>query len=224
MQQDIDILYEDNHLIILNKHSGEIVQGDRTGDKPLSDMLKEFIKVRDNKQGNVFMGVIHRIDRPVSGAVIFAKTGKALERMNNLVRERAIKKTYLAIVRNRPPKEQDTIEHFLSKNEMQNKSYVVSRNAYGAQRASLTYKLVGTSDRFFLLEIDLHTGRHHQIRAQLAAIGCPIKGDLKYGDRRSNSDGSISLHSHKVEFIHPIKKEQVTVIAPAPFDFDMFLQ
>ncbi|MDR0762888.1 MAG: RluA family pseudouridine synthase [Bacteroidales bacterium] len=220
----MDILYEDNHLIILNKHSGEIVQGDRTGDKPLSDMLKEFIKVRDNKQGNVFMGVIHRIDRPVSGAVIFAKTGKALERMNNLVRERAIKKTYLAIVRNRPPKEQDTIEHFLSKNEMQNKSYVVSRNAYGAQRASLTYKLVGTSDRFFLLEIDLHTGRHHQIRAQLAAIGCPIKGDLKYGDRRSNSDGSISLHSHKVEFIHPIKKEQVTVIAPAPFDFDMFLQ
>jgi 23S rRNA pseudouridine1911/1915/1917 synthase len=217
-----DIIYEDNHLIVLNKRSGEIVQGDRTGDRPLSEALKEFIKVRDNKAGNVFVGVIHRIDRPVSGAVLFAKTGKALERMNNLVRERAIKKTYWAIVRSRPPKEQDTIEHFLRKNEIQNKSYVASQNAYGAQKASLTYKLIGSSDRFFLLEIDLHTGRHHQIRAQLAAIGCPIKGDLKYGDKRSNPDGSISLHSRKIEFIHPIKKEQVTITAPAPSAFDIF--
>jgi 23S rRNA pseudouridine1911/1915/1917 synthase len=143
--------------------------------------------------------------------------------MNALVRERAIKKTDWAVVRNRPPKEQDTIEHFLRKNDIQNKSYIASQNAYGAQKASLTYRLIGASDRFFLLEVDLHTGRHHQIRAQLAAIGCPVKGDLKYGDRRSNPDGSISLHSRKTEFIHPIKKEQVTIIAPAPFGFDMFL-
>ncbi|MDR0620102.1 MAG: RluA family pseudouridine synthase [Bacteroidales bacterium] len=218
-----DILYEDNHLIVLNKKSGEIVQGDKTGDMPLSEHLKEFIKVRDGKAGNVFVGVVHRIDRPVSGAVLFAKTGKALERMNNLIRERSIKKIYWAIVRNRPPKEQDTIEHFLRKNEAQNKSYVVPQTVAGAQKALLTYRLAGISDRFFLLEIQLHTGRHHQIRAQLSAIGSPIKGDLKYGDKRSNPDNSISLHAREIEFIHPVKKEKVTVIAPAPSAFDMFL-
>ena len=218
-----DILYEDNHLIVLNKKSGEIVQGSKTGDMPLSEHLKEFIKVRDSKAGNVFVGVVHRIDRPVSGAVLFAKTGKALERMNNLIRERSIKKIYWAIVRNRPPKEQDTIEHFLRKNEAQNKSYVVPQTVAGAQKALLTYRLAGISDRFFLLEIQLHTGRHHQIRAQLSAIGSPIKGDLKYGDKRSNPDNSISLHAREIEFIHPVKKEKVTVIAPAPSAFDMFL-
>ncbi len=216
------ILYEDNHLIVLNKQSGDIIQGDKTGDIPLSEQLKQFIKERDNKPGNVFVGVVHRLDRPVSGAVVFAKTGKGLERMNELIREREFRKTYWAIVRNRPPKDSDTITHFLRKNEAQNKSYVVAAQttaeakAKGALEAVLSYKLIAASDNFFLLEIDLHTGRHHQIRTQLAAIGCAIRGDLKYGDKRSNPDGSISLHARKIEFIHPIKKEPVTVVAPAP--------
>ncbi|MDR1973101.1 MAG: RluA family pseudouridine synthase [Bacteroidales bacterium] len=214
----MDIIYEDNHLIALNKHSGEMVQGDRTGDIPLSEQLKDFIKVRDNKPGNVFVGVIHRIDRPVSGVTVFAKTSKALGRMNLLVRERHFHKIYWAIVQNRPPKDKDTLVHYLRKNEAQNKSYVVAGNVKGALEASLSYTLAGASDRYFLLEIDLHTGRHHQIRAQLAAIGCPIRGDLKYGFPRSNTDGSISLHARQISFVHPIKKEPIIIVAPTPAD------
>ena len=212
------ILYEDNHLIIINKNPSEIVQGDKTGDIPLSETLKGYLKKKYKKQGNVYLGVIHRIDRPVSGCVIFAKTDKALSRMNKLIQEREIKKLYWAVVKNKPPKESERLSHFLVKNEKQNKSYAVKADVKNALKAEMEYKLIASSDNYFLLEIQLFTGRHHQIRAQLSEIGCPIKGDLKYGFPRSNQDASIHLHARKVEFVHPVSKEKISVNAPLPKD------
>ena len=210
------ILYEDNHLIIINKKPSEIVQGDKTGDTPLSEIIKEYLKIKYNKPGNIYVGVIHRVDRPVSGCVIFAKTDKALSRMNKLIHDRQIQKKYWAIVKNKPPKDTDHLIHFLLKNEKQNKSYSVKPDVKGALKAELEYKIIGRSDNFYLLEIELFTGRHHQIRAQLAEIRCPIKGDLKYGFPRSNTDASICLHARSVEFIHPVKKEKIFIVAPLP--------
>jgi len=207
------ILFEDNHLLVFNKRSGEIVQGDKTGDEPLSETLKAFIAQRDGKPGQVFMGVPHRLDRPVSGVCLFAKTSKALERLNQMLREGQVHKTYWALTANRPPREEDTLTDFLVRNEAQNKSYV-SRS--GGKEARLHYQLIQTTERYFLLEIQLFTGRHHQIRCQLAHMGCPIKGDLKYGARRSNPDGGISLLARHIQFIHPVKKTQVDVTAPIP--------
>ncbi len=212
------ILLEDNHLLIVNKMPSEIVQGDKTGDEPLSESLKKFLKEKYNKPGNVFMGVVHRLDRPVSGAVIFAKTSKALTRLNNMVKERAIKKNYWAIVKDPPPNETGTLKHFLVRNQKKNKSFAYKKPVPNSKEALLSYKMIAASKDYYLLEIDLHTGRHHQIRAQLAAIGCPIKGDLKYGFSRSNPDASISLHAIRIEFIHPIKKEPVIITAPPPQD------
>ena len=210
------VLYEDNHLLIINKKPSEIVQGDKTGDVPLSETVKEYLRVKYNKPGNVYIGVVHRVDRPVSGCVIFAKTDKALSRMNKLIHDRQIRKSYWAVVKNKPPKDTDHIIHYLLKNEKQNKSYSVKPDAKGALKAELEYNVIGKSDNYFLLEVELFTGRHHQIRAQLAEIGCPVKGDLKYGFPRSNPDASIHLHARKVEFIHPVKNEKVSVIAPPP--------
>jgi 23S rRNA pseudouridine1911/1915/1917 synthase len=207
------IVYEDNHIIIINKLSGEIVQGDKTGDLPLSEKLKNFIKERDSKPGNVFMGVIHRIDRPVSGLVIFAKTSKALSRFNELIRERDLHKTYWAVVKNKPPKAEDHLIHYLLKNEKQNKSKAHEKPVKDGLKSELAYKFLRSSDNYHLLEIRLFTGRHHQIRCQLSAIGCPIKGDLKYGFDRSNKDGSIHLHAYQLQFKHPIKQEEVIVKA-----------
>ncbi|MBP5326975.1 MAG: RluA family pseudouridine synthase [Bacteroidales bacterium] len=211
------ILYEDNHLLALNKRCGQIVQGDKTGDTPLPEYIKAFLKMRDNKPGNVFCGVIHRLDRPVSGVVLFAKTSKALSRMNEAVKERDIKKTYWALSKEPPPEENGHLENWLLRNEKNNRSYVVKAGTTDAKLAILDYKLIGVSDGgYHLLEIDLHTGRHHQIRAQLANIGCHIKGDLKYGAPRSNPDGGISLHARKISFIHPVRKEEMTITAPTP--------
>jgi 23S rRNA pseudouridine1911/1915/1917 synthase len=210
------VLYEDNHLLIYNKKSSEIVQGDKTGDVPLTEKLKEYLKIKYQKPGNVYLGLVHRIDRPVSGCVIFAKTDKALSRMNKLIQERKITKIYWAVVKNKPPKESDTLQHYLLKNEKQNKSYSVKKDMKGALKAELSYTIISSSDNYYLLEIELHTGRHHQIRAQLAEMGSPVKGDLKYGYPRSNPDASIHLHARKVEFIHPVKNEKITVIAPTP--------
>ena len=210
------ILYEDNHLIIINKRSSEIVQGDKTGDTPLSELVKDYIKVRYNKPGNVFLGVVHRIDRPVSGAVIFARTSKALARLNKMLREGTIGKRYLAVVQNPPPSKEGKLIHHLKKNEKQNKSYVCTDDKDGARQAVLTYKLLGESKNYHLLEIELLTGRHHQIRAQLSAIDCPIKGDLKYGFSRSNTGGSIHLHAYLLDFKHPVSNVQITVKAAAP--------
>lgn len=220
------ILFEDNHLVIVNKLPSEIVQGDKTGDQPMSELLKEYIKVKYEKPGDVFLGVVHRIDRPVSGAVIFARTSKALSRMTDLIRLRKVKKTYWAIVKNRPSEDQATLRHFLSRNEAKNKSFVSIEEKSGTKEAVLSYRLLAQSKDYYMLEIDLETGRHHQIRAQLAAVGCPIKGDLKYGFPRSNPDTSISLHARSVEFIHPIKKEQVHIIANPPDDalWNFFLE
>lgn len=206
------ILYEDNHIIVFNKRSGEIVQGDKTGDEPLSETLKAFIAKRDSKPGQVFMGVPHRLDRPVSGVCLFAKTSKALERLNDMLRTGDIHKTYWALTANKPPKDEDTLTDFLVRNEKQNKSYI----AQNGKEARLRYKLIQTTDRYFLLEVTLYTGRHHQIRCQLAGMGCPIKGDLKYGAKRSNPDGGISLHARSIQFIHPVKKTEVDVTAPVP--------
>jgi 23S rRNA pseudouridine1911/1915/1917 synthase len=210
------VLFEDNHLLILNKRPSEIVQGDKTGDIPLVESVKEYVRIKYNKPGNVYLGLVHRIDRPVSGCVIFARTDKALSRMNKLIQERKISKIYWAVVKNKPPKESDTLQHYLLKNEKQNKSYSVKKDMKGALKAELSYTIIGKSDNYYLLEIELFTGRHHQIRAQLAEMGCPVKGDLKYGYPRSNPDASIHLHARKVEFIHPVKNEKITVIAPAP--------
>lgn len=207
------ILYEDNHLIIVNKRPSEIVQGDKTGDTPMSEVVKDYIKIRYNKPGSVFLGVVHRIDRPVSGAVIFARTSKALTRLNSMLREGTIGKKYLAVVQNPPPSNEGKLVHYLKKNEKQNKSYVCQDDKGGAKQAVLTYKLLGASKTFYLLEVELLTGRHHQIRAQLSAIGCPIKGDLKYGFSRSNKDGSIHLHASLVDFIHPVSKKHIAVKA-----------
>lgn len=208
------ILYEDNHLLIFNKRSGEIVQADKTEDEALNGTLRAFIAQRDAKPGAVFLGVVHRLDRPVSGAVVFAKTSKALERINKAFREGAIHKKYWALVGNRPEKDEDLLVHYLTRNEDKNKTYASRTSKPGSKEACLGYKLLQSTERYFLLEITLYTGRHHQIRAQLAAIGCPIKGDLKYGAPRSNPDGSISLHARSVRFIHPVKKEEMEIIAP----------
>ncbi len=212
------VLYEDNHIIIVAKRSGEIVQGDKTGDKPLSEVVKEYIKSAHNKPGNVFLGVVHRLDRPVSGAVVFAKTSKSLSRLNTMFRDGEVHKTYWAITRNKPKEEEGTLINWLIRNEKQNKSYAYDHEVPDSKKAILKYKVIGHSDNYTLLEIELMTGRHHQIRCQLANIGCPIKGDLKYGARRSNDDGSISLLARKVEFVHPVSKEVVSVTAPLPED------
>ena len=206
------VVYEDNHLIVINKKSSEIVQGDKTGDMPLSEKVKNFIKQRDNKPGNVFCGVCHRLDRPVSGIVIFAKTSKALSRMNELFRDKTIQKTYWAVVKNKPPHITERLTHYLIKNEQQNKSKAYNEEKKGSLKAELAYTLIASIANYHLLEINLFTGRHHQIRAQLSAIGCPIKGDLKYGYDRSNPNGSIHLHSYKTEFMHPIKLEKITIV------------
>jgi 23S rRNA pseudouridine1911/1915/1917 synthase len=214
----MEVIYEDNHIIIVNKQSGEIVQGDKTGDRPLSDIVKDYIKEKYQKPGAVFLGVVHRLDRPVSGLVVFARTSKALTRLNKMFAEGEVHKTYWALVKNAPQKTEDTLTHWLVRNEKQNKSYAYATEKPNAKKAILKYRLIGKSDNYSLLEVQLMTGRHHQIRCQLAAMGCPIKGDLKYGAPRSNPDGSISLQSHRVEFIHPVSKERITVEAPLPDD------
>ena len=212
------VVYEDNHIIIVSKESGEIVQGDKTGDVPLSEMVKQYIKEKYAKPGAVFLGVVHRLDRPVSGLVVFARTSKALERLNRMFAQGEVHKTYWAITQNMPAEPEGTLEHWLTRNEQQNKSYASDREKPGSKRAVLKYKVIGQSERYNLLEVNLLTGRHHQIRCQLAAMGCPIKGDLKYGARRSNPDGSISLLSRRVEFVHPVSKQTIVVEAPLPGD------
>jgi 23S rRNA pseudouridine1911/1915/1917 synthase len=220
-----EILYEDNHLIIVNKKPSQIVQGDKTGDQPLSEILKEYIKQRDHKPGNVFLGVVHRLDRPVSGAVIFAKTSKALTRLNELLKKGEIRKTYWVVVKSCPPDTKGHLVHYLRRDEQKNKSFAYDKPVANSQKAELIYELVSRSDTYFLLQINLLTGRHHQIRAQLAKMGCPVRGDLKYGYDRSNPDGSIHLHSRRVEFVHPVKKEVISVFADPPQDklWDYFL-
>lgn len=214
----MNVVYEDNHIIIVNKQSGEIVQGDKTGDTPLSDIVKQYIKEKYNKPGNVFLGVVHRLDRPVSGLVVFAKTSKALSRLNEMFRTGDVHKTYWAIVKKNDIAPEATLTDWLTRNEQQNKSYAHNREVPGAKKAVLSYKVRSMSDNYMLLEVRLMTGRHHQIRCQLAHMGCPIKGDLKYGSPRSNPDGSISLMSRRVEFVHPVSKETIAVEAPVPDD------
>lgn len=212
------VVYEDNHIIIVDKCSGEIVQGDKTGDKPLSDTVKEYIKQKYNKPGNVFLGVVHRLDRPVSGLVVFAKTSKALSRLNDMFRTGDVHKTYWAIVKRRDIATEGTLTDWLTRNERQNKSYAHEREVPGAKKAVLKYKVRAVADNYMLIEVTLLTGRHHQIRCQLAHMGCPIKGDLKYGAPRSNPDGSISLLSRRVEFVHPVSKETIVAYADVPDD------
>ncbi|WP_276167071.1 RluA family pseudouridine synthase [Zobellia alginiliquefaciens] len=212
------VLFEDNHLIAINKRPGDIVQGDKTGDMPLSEVVKLYIKEKYNKPGNVYLGVAHRLDRPTSGIVVFSKTSKALPRLNKLFAEKEAKKTYWAIVKNKPKKNEDTLTHWLKRNNKQNKSYAHIKEVAESKKAILDYKVIKKLDRYYLLEIDLHTGRHHQIRAQLSAIGCPIKGDLKYGFDRSNPNASIHLHARKLSFVHPVKKEPIEILAPPPED------
>ena len=214
----MEVVYEDNHIIIVNKQSGEIVQGDKTGDRPLSDIVKDYIKERYAKPGAVFLGVVHRLDRPVSGLVVFARTSKALARLNKMFAEGEVHKTYWAIVKNTPREPEGTLTQWLVRNEKQNKSYAYDQEKPNAKKAILKYKVIGHSDNYTLLEVQLMTGRHHQIRCQLAAMGCPIKGDLKYGAPRSNPNGSISLLSRRVEFIHPVSKEPIVAEAPLPDD------
>ena len=214
----MEVVYEDNHIIVVNKQSGEIVQGDKTGDRPLSDMLKDYIKDRYAKPGAVFLGVVHRLDRPVSGLVVFARTSKALTRLNKMFAEGEVHKTYWAIVKNAPRQPEGTLENWLVRNEKQNKSYAYQSEKPYSKKAILKYRTIGHSDNYTLLEVQLLTGRHHQIRCQLAAMGCPIKGDLKYGAQRSNPDGSISLMARRVEFIHPVSKEPISIEAPIPDD------
>lgn len=211
------ILYEDNHLIAVRKRVGDIVQGDKTGDVPLSDMVKNFLKDKYQKPGNVYLGVVHRLDRPVSGVVLFSKTSKALPRLNKMFAEhKGVKKTYLAIVVNKPALPQGTLTHWLTRNEKQNTARAYDREVPGSKKAVLDYRLVAQSERYFLLEIELHTGRHHQIRCQLSKIGCPIRGDLKYGAPRSNPDGGISLHAWRLELEHPVSHQNITIDAPLP--------
>ena len=214
----MEVVYEDNHIIIVNKQSGEIVQGDKTGDRPLSDIVKDYIKEKYQKPGAVFLGVVHRLDRPVSGLVVFARTSKALTRLNKMFAEGEVHKTYWALVKNAPQETEATLTHWLVRNEKQNKSYAYATEKPNSKKAILKYRLIGKSDNYSLLEVQLMTGRHHQIRCQLAAMGCPIKGDLKYGAPRSNPDGSISLLSRRIEFIHPVSKERITAEAPLPDD------
>ena len=212
----MQVVYEDNHIIIVNKAPGEIVQGDKTGDEPLVETVKLWIKEKYAKPGNVFLGVVHRLDRPVAGLVVFAKTSKALARMNEMFRNGEVKKTYWALTRNLPPKEEDRIIHYITTTEKNNKSYASLTPKNGAKEAILSYRHIGSSDRYHLLEVNLETGRKHQIRVQLAAIGCPIKGDLKYGDKRSNPDGSISLMARRIQFVHPVSGKEIDVTAPLP--------
>lgn len=217
-KDNLQILFEDNHLIIINKRAGDIVQGDKTKDTPLNEIVKQYIKEKYDKPGNVYLGTVHRLDRPTSGIVIFAKTSKALERLNKMLREKQIKKTYWAVVKNEPQKENDTLTHWLKKNPRNNKSTAFTKETDDSKKAILHYTLLKKLNSYFLLEIDLETGRHHQIRSQLSAIACPIKGDLKYGFNRSNKDGSIHLHARKIEFIHPVSKEKVELSARTPND------
>ncbi len=217
-KNNLQILFEDNHLIAINKRAGDLVQGDKTGDKPLVEVVKEYIAEKYNKPGAVYLGVVHRLDRPTTGVVIFAKTSKALTRLNKLFKERETQKTYWAIIKNVPPKAQDTLTHFLKRNAKQNKSYAHNKEVPESKKAVLEYQVLKKLDNYYLLEIELHTGRHHQIRSQLSAIDCPIKGDLKYGFDRSNADGSIHLHARKLTLIHPVRKEKLTILAPPPSD------
>lgn len=214
----MQVLYEDNHIIIVSKAAGEIVQGDKTGDTPLSETLKAYIKERDHKPGNVFMGVVHRLDRPVSGVVVFAKTSKALSRLNAMFAAGDVHKTYWAITRNMPAEPEATLTHWIKSVERNNKSYATTTPVNGAKEARLAYRLIAKGDRYNLLEVNLMTGRKHQIRVQLSAIGCTIRGDLKYGDKRSNPDGSISLHARRIQFIHPVSGKEIDVTAPVPDD------
>lgn len=215
-KNNLEVLFEDNHLIVVNKKSGDIVQGDKTGDTPLSEIVKEYIKDKYNKPGNVFLGVVHRLDRPTTGIIVFARTSKALERFNKMLRDKTVNKTYWAVVKNKPKKDNDTLIGFLRKNPKNNKSTSYSSEIKDSKKAILHYKLIKSLDNYHLLEVDLETGRHHQIRCQLSSIGSPIKGDLKYGFNRSNKDASIHLHARKIKFIHPVSKEDITIIAPTP--------
>ncbi|KPM33625.1 hypothetical protein I595_529 [Croceitalea dokdonensis DOKDO 023] len=217
-KENLQVLHEDNHIIVVNKRPGDIVQGDKTGDVPLSETVKDYLKYQYNKPGNVYLGVVHRLDRPTSGILVFAKTSKALPRLNALFAEGKTKKTYWAVVKNRPNKETETLEHWLVRNPKQNKSYAHTKQVPDSKKAILSYRILKTMDNYTLLEIDLKTGRHHQIRAQLAAIGCAIKGDLKYGAQRSNKNGSIHLHARQLTFTHPVKKEDIHFSAPPPKD------
>lgn len=212
------VVYEDNHIVIVYKDSGEIVQGDKTGDVPLSETVKQYIKEKYHKPGNVFLGVVHRLDRPVAGLVVLARTSKALSRLNEMFRKGEVHKTYWAITQNAPADEQGTLVNWMTRNERQNKSYAYDREVPGSKKAVLRYRVIGHSDRYHLLEVRLLTGRHHQIRCQLAHAGCPIRGDLKYGARRSNPDGSISLLSHRVQFVHPVSGKDIDVVSPMPDD------
>lgn len=212
------VVYEDNHIIIVNKTASEIVQGDKTGDVPLSETVKQYLKEKYHKPGNVFIGVTHRLDRPVSGLVVFAKTSKALSRLNEMFKNSEVKKTYWAIVKQTPSETEGELVNYLVRNEKQNKSYAYDTERPGSKKAVLHYRLIARSDNYSLLEVDLKTGRHHQIRCQLAKMGCPIKGDLKYGFPRSNPDGSICLHARRVRFVHPVSKELIDVVAPVPSD------
>lgn len=214
----MNVIYEDNHIIVVNKESGEIVQGDKTGDTPLSDCVKDYLKRKYQKPGNVFLGVVHRLDRPVSGLVVFAKTSKALSRLNEMFRKGEVHKTYWAIVKNAPKESSGRLTHWICRNEKQNKSYAYNSEVGGSKKAVLDYRLLASGDNYHILEIRLLTGRHHQIRCQLSAMGSPIRGDLKYGAQRSNPDGSISLLSRHVEFVHPVSKELVSLDAPLPKD------
>ena len=216
--KNLQVLYEDNHIIVINKRSGDIVQGDKTGDTPLSDIVKLYIKENYDKPGNVFLGVVHRLDRPTSGIVVFARTSKALTRLNKLFAEKKVKKTYWAIVKRRPEQDKGSLTHWLRKNPKNNKSTAFPKEVDGSKKAILHYELIQELNRYYLLSIQLETGRHHQIRSQLAAIGSPIKGDLKYGFDRSNRDASIHLHSRQIEFVHPVSKELISIIASPPDD------
>ena len=214
----LQVLYEDNHIIAVNKRPSDLVQGDKTGDTPLSDFVKQYIKEKYNKPGEVFVGTVHRIDRPVSGIVLFAKTSKALARLNQMFQTKEIQKTYWAVIKNKPKNISGTLVHYLKKNEAKNMSKAFEKETPGALRSELTYELICTLDNYSLLEVKPQTGRHHQIRVQLSSMGCPIKGDLKYGFDRSNKDASIHLHARRIEFIHPVKKEPITIVAPPPND------
>lgn len=216
--QNLQVLFEDNHVIIVNKRAGDIVQGDKTGDTPLSDVVKAYIKDKYNKPGNVYLGVVHRLDRPTTGIVVFARTSKALSRLNKMFADKKVNKTYWAVVKNKPTKAKDTLTHWLKKNPKNNKSAAHHKEIKDSKKAILHYELIKSLNNYHLLEVNLETGRHHQIRCQLSSIGSPIKGDLKYGFDRSNKDASIHLHSRKIEFIHPVSKTQITVTASTPKD------
>jgi len=214
----IEVLYEDNHIIAVNKKASDIIQGDKTGDKPLPEFVKDYIKKKYNKPGEVYLGVVHRLDRPVSGVVLFARTSKSLSRLNEMFREKKVQKTYWAVVKNKPQNASDTLIHFLLKNQAKNKSKAFSREGNHALRSELSYQLIKSLDKYHLIEVIPKTGRHHQIRVQLSKIGCPIKGDVKYGFDRTNKDKSIHLHARKIDFVHPVKKEPISITAPTPKD------